>query len=149
MEKTKNKQHPSLTIRRRLSASPEKIWRALTEPEGLRRWMAPGVDFAIPVAEVDLRVGGRCHLIMRSPEGEEHDLNCVYREIVPPRKLVYTWAWKSAPERESLVTIELRAAGQETELMLTHERFYDEPARDEHNRGWTICLDRLQTFVSQ
>lgn len=110
--------------------------------------MAPGNDFAIPVVEVDLRVGGRYHLIMRAPDGEEHDLNCVYREIVPNERLVYTWAWKSTPERESLVTLTLRPIDGGTELLLTHERFADDAARDRHNHGWELCLDRLQAYLT-
>ena len=63
-----------------------------------------------------MRIGGRYHMVMKSPDGEEHDVSGVYREVIPQRKLVYTWAWKSTPERESLVTVELRAAGGGTDL---------------------------------
>ena len=74
-------------------------------------------------------------------------LSGVYREVIPQRKLVYTWAWKSTPERESLVTVELRAAGGGTDLTLTHEQFYDEEARDRHEHGWTGCLGRLERYL--
>jgi uncharacterized protein YndB with AHSA1/START domain len=110
--------------------------------------MAPGDDFVVPVVEIDLRVGGRYHLIMRAPSGEVHDLNCVYREIVPNKKLVFTWAWKSMPERESLVTMELRPMGAETEMLLTHEQFADQAACDRHNHGWALCLDRLTVHLA-
>ena len=109
--------------------------------------MAPDDAFQVPVAETDVRVGGRYHIVMKSPDGEEHDLSGVYREIVANSKLVYTWAWKSTPERESLVTIELRAAGAGTELTLKHEQFFDEEARDKHQHGWAGCLARLERFV--
>ena len=139
---------PSLTLVRRFKASPEKVWRALTQPEALKQWMAPTDDFLVPVAATDLRVGGRYHIVMKSPDGEEHDVSGTYRTLEPNRKLVYTWAWKSTPERESLVTIELRAAGGGTELTLKHERFADEEARDKHQHGWTGCLARLEKFVA-
>ena len=142
------KEKPSLTIVRKLNASPAKVWRALTQPEALKQWMAPDAAFAIPVAETDLRVGGRYHVVMKSPDGEEHDVSGVYREIVASKRLVYTWAWKSAPERESLVTWELRAADGGTELTLKHEQFADEEARDKHQQGWTGCLARLEKYVA-
>jgi len=101
----------------------------------------------IRLVEVDMRIGGRYHMVMKSPDGEEHDVSGVYREVIPQRKLVYTWAWKSTPERESLVTVELRAAGGGTDLTLTHEQFYDEEARDCHEHGWTGCLGRLERHL--
>jgi uncharacterized protein YndB with AHSA1/START domain len=148
METTTKTQSPSITIRRTFPVTPEKVWRALTESSGLKRWMAPSDDYAVPIAEADARIGGRYHLVMRSPDGEEHDVSGVYREVVLHRKLVYTWAWKSMPERESLVTIELRAAGGGTELTLLHQQFHDEAARDRHQQGWNGCLNRLQAHLS-
>jgi len=142
------REKPSLTIVRRLRAEPEKVWRALTQPEALKRWFAPADDYTALVAETDLRVGGRFHLVVKAPDGEEHDLSGIYREIVPGRKLVHTWAWKSTPERESLVTIELRAVDSGTELTLRHEQLHDDEARDRHQHGWNACLARLERFVA-
>ena len=148
MANTKTQERPSLALVRNLDAAPAKVWRALTEPEMLKKWMAPDDAFKVPVAEAQVRVGGRYHIVMISPDGEEHDVSGVYREIVPNRKLVYTWAWKTTPERESVVTIELRAAGSGTELTLRHEQFADEEARNRHEHGWKGCLARLERAVA-
>ena len=142
------KEKPSLSIIRKLNASPERVWHACTDAQALKQWMAPSDAFKNLVAETDVRVGGRYHLVMQAPDGEVHDVSGVYREVVPNRKLVYTWAWKSTPERESLVTLQLQPAGSGTELTLRHEQFFDEPVRDRHNEGWNGCLDRLQRFVA-
>ena len=138
---------PSLTLVRKFASAPEKVWRALTQPEALKQWMGPSDEFSIPLAEADVRVGGRYHLIIKSPDGEEHDVSGVYREVVTNRRLVYTWAWKSTPERESIVTVELRAAGGGTELTLKHERFADAQARDRHEQGWNGCIARLERLL--
>ena len=141
-------QHPtSLTIRRTYRANPEKVWRAWTEPEALKRWMAPNPAFTTPVAEVDLRVGGSYRLLMISPDGEDHEVSGVYRDVEPGKKLVYTWAWKKTPERESVITLELRAAGEGTELTLIHEKFHDTEERDHHHQGWEACLTQLLGYV--
>lgn len=134
---------PSLTIRRSYSAPPEKIFRAWTEPEIMKQWFAPGDEFSVPEVEADARVGGRYRIVMRAPDGEYHRVGGVYREVVAPRRLVFTWAWESTPERQSLVTVELAGRGGGTELVLTHEAFADEAARDRHREGWDGCLDRL------
>lgn len=148
MANTKTQERPSLSIVRKYDAAPGKVWRAITEPEMLKKWMAPSDAFKVPVAEADLRVGGRYHIIMNAPDGQVHDVSGVYREIVPNKKLVYTWAWKSTPERQSVVTIELRAAGGGTELTLKHEQFFDEEARNHHEQGWNGCLARLEKAVA-
>ena len=148
MASAKTKEQPSLSIVRKLGAGPAKVWRAITEPEMLKQWMAPSDAFKIPLAETDARVGGRYHIVMHAPDGEVHDVSGVYREIVPNKKLVYTWAWKSTPERQSVVTIELRAAGSGTELTLRHEQFADADARDHHQQGWMGCLARLEKAVA-
>ena len=143
------KERPSLRIVRRFDAAPERVWHAWTDPQALRQWMAPSDAFSCEVAEADVRVGGRYRIVMKSPDGELHDVSGVYREVVPPRRLVYTWAWKSTPERESRVTIELRAADGGTELTLLHEQFFDAEACDRHNAGWTGCIERLGTFLER
>lgn len=148
MANTKTQERPSLALVRKFDAAPGKVWRALTEPEMLKQWMKPDDATKVSTAEIDLRVGGRYRIVMRPADGEEHDVRGTYREIVPNRKLVYTWAWKSTPDRESLVTVELHAAGGGTELKLTHEQFADEQARDKHQHGWSGCLASLERALA-
>ena len=100
-------------------------------------------------AETDVRVGGRFRIVFRGPDGEEHDVGGVYREVVPDQKLVFTWAWRSTPERESLVTVALKRDGDGTLLTLLHEQFFDEAARDRHGRGWNGTLDKLESYVRE
>ena len=139
-------QKPSLTLKRRLNAPPEKVYAAWTDPEKIARWMGPEQVVGCR-AEIDLRVGGRYRMVMRTSGGEEHDVGGVYREIEPNRKVTFTWAWKSTPERESLVTVTLRPDGDGTLLTLTHEQFFDEEARDRHQHGWIGGLDKLERYV--
>jgi|307.fasta_scaffold180336_1 uncharacterized protein YndB with AHSA1/START domain len=137
---------PSLTITRKLSAPPDRCFRAWTNPEALKRWFGPG-KVEILLAETDPRVGGRYRVVMRSPGGEEHDVSGEFREVVANRKLVFTWSWRSTPERKSLVTVEFVPEGATTTLTLTHEQFADEAARDRHRQGWTGSLDKLAALL--
>jgi uncharacterized protein YndB with AHSA1/START domain len=138
---------PSLTLKRHLNAAPEAVYAAWTDPQGLTRWFGPDSG-AVTRAETDLRVGGRFRVVFHTEDGEEHDVSGVYREVVPNEKLVFTWAWRSTPERESLVTVALRPDGGGTSLTLIHEQFFDEEARDRHEFGWTGTLDKLERLFA-
>lgn len=138
---------PSLTLKRRLKAAPAKVFAAWIDPEKVMRWMGPGEVKAVH-AECDPRVGGRYRWMMRSPAGEEHDVSGVFHEVIPDRKLVFSWAWKSTPERESLVTVLLAPDGDGTLLTLTHEQFFDEDARNRHQGGWVGALDKMEKLFS-
>jgi uncharacterized protein YndB with AHSA1/START domain len=139
---------PSLTLKRRLKAPPQKVFQAWTDPAKLKAWFGPEQVETI-IAEADARVGGRFHIVMRSSDGEEHDVSGIYRAVEPNQKLVFTWAWKSTPERESLVTVLIRPDGDETLLTLVHEQFFDEAARDRHRSGWSSALDKFERYIVQ
>ena len=138
---------PSLTLKRRLKAPPAQVFAAWIDPEKVMRWMGPG-EIAGSSAECDARPGGRYRWVMRKPSGEELEVSGVYREVVPNEKLVLTWAWKAAPEEESLITVLLKPDGDGTLLTLTHEQFADEDARDKHASGWTSGLDGLERYFA-
>ena len=135
---------PSLVLKRRLKAAPEKVYEAWTKPEQMTRWWGVADSPKPTVAETDLRVGGRFRVQFWGANDEHHSVSGTYREVVPNRKLSFSWAWQSTPERESLVTIELNPLTDGTMLTLTHEQFFDEKARDDHSVGWTMMLDRME-----
>jgi uncharacterized protein YndB with AHSA1/START domain len=140
----KGANQPPLRIVHRFSASPEEVFDAWLDAESLKQWMCPGVG-TVPAAEVDARVGGRFRIVMRGEHGEtEHTGE--YREIRRAERLVFTWVSKNTHGRETLVTIELRRAGNGTELTLAHEGLPDDEARRRHE-GWRSILVKLATIV--
>lgn len=140
---------PSLTLARRLNAPIARVFDAWTDPEKIIRWFGPGhtIDGSI-TADMDVAVGGRFRIRFRTDDGGSHEVGGEYLEILPPQRLVFSWAWHSTPERVSRVSVVLRAEGDVTLLTLTHDRFFDEAARDGHKRGWTGTLDRLERFFA-
>lgn len=133
---------PSLTLERRLDAPPALVYAAWTQPERLARWFGPDGG-PVKMAKLDVRVGGRFHVRFQTEDGEEHNVGGEYREVVPNERLVFTWAWFSTPERESLVEVTIRPDGDGALLRLHHSRFFDEAAATGHRRGWTGSLDKL------
>jgi uncharacterized protein YndB with AHSA1/START domain len=135
---------PSLALQRHYPVAPEKVWRAWTDAEAVKRWWGPGPGEPVSLAELDVRVGGRFRIVFGGPDGKMHECAGVYQEVVPNRKLVFTWHWpNSTPERVSVVTIIFQAVEKGTELVFKHEQLFDEKARDDHKRGWSASLDKL------
>ena len=140
---------PSLTLTRRFRARPEKVWTAWTDPETLIGWFCttkakPGSMRA----ELDVRAGGRYRISFEMQSGEYSEVGGVYREVVPNEKLVFSWAWHSTKERESLVTVSIRPDGAGSLMVFTHEQFFDEAARDNHAKGWNELFGQLETILA-
>ncbi|MBX9591813.1 MAG: SRPBCC domain-containing protein [Hyphomonadaceae bacterium] len=140
---------PSLTLKRRIKASPAQVFGAWTDAKKIVQWFGPHETVAGSVrADMDVRPGGRYQMNFRTEDGESHQVGGVYREVVPGSRLVFTWAWHSTPERQSLVTVTVAADGEGTLLTLHHEQFFDEKARDGHEHGWTGTLDKLEAMFA-
>ncbi len=137
---------PDITIVKKLRASPEKVYAAITQPDQIVRWWGPDAGPAVR-AEADLRPGGRFSIVFRLMDGSEHNPTGVYREVVTNEKLVFSWEWPDRPEWVSQVTMLLRPIDIGTELTLKHERLQTEEAISSHNAGWTGWIDELRTYL--
>lgn len=140
---------PSLRLVRRYPVAPEKVWRAWTDPQALSAWFGPGEPHSVTLAEMDVREGGRYRIRFHTPDGEQHEVSGAYQVVEANRRLVFSWAWRSTPERVSLVNVLLREVDGGTEMDFRHERFFDQQARDGHERGWTATLAKLDDWVKQ
>jgi uncharacterized protein YndB with AHSA1/START domain len=137
----------TLRLEREFHAPPDAVFDAWTNPEVLRRWWAAGPDWDTPLAEVDLRVGGRYRLTMRNPSaGDEHTIAGEYLDVRRPDRLVYTWAWEPAGQR-SEVTVDFVADGDRTRVVITHAGLDTDESRAQHEHGWNACLDNLRERV--
>jgi uncharacterized protein YndB with AHSA1/START domain len=133
----------TLEVRRTIRAPQQRVFDAWTKADELKRWHAPG-PLTVSLAEIDLRVGGSYRIHMRAPDGKEHRVTGVYREVDPPRRVVYTWTWEDTSDvQNSVVTLEFIARGDSTEVILRHEGFDSTKQRDSHESGWTSILDKL------
>jgi uncharacterized protein YndB with AHSA1/START domain len=138
---------PSLTIRRHFNAAPSRVYKAWTEPAQIARWFGPGGSVVLESA-FETHAGGRFMIHARGAKGEDHRVSGTVQQVVPDEKVVYTWAWQSTAERQSLVTVEFKPDGDGTLLILTHEQFFDDDARDRHNVGWSAVLDKLDVYLA-
>ena len=149
MDITPTQDVSKLRVTRRFKASRQRVYRAWTEPELIMKWLADA-DYNMRVVELDLQVGGRYRYEGEMPGGS-WAIYGEYLEVRPPERLVYTWKWDEMPGHpgagDTVVTVDFREQGSETEIVLTHEGFTNETDRREHNRGWIGCFDKLAPLV--
>jgi uncharacterized protein YndB with AHSA1/START domain len=136
-----------IEIKRRVAASPERLFRAWTTPEHLLAWWGPkGVRCT--EAEVDLTIGGSYRFGNELPDGQVVYIVGEFLEVEAPNRLVYTWSTEGeslAPER---VTVSFIAYGDETEVVILHEKIHEEARREQHTGGWHGCLDGLVEYMT-
>lgn len=124
----------TITVRRLLNASPDVVFALWTDADRMPAWILQGGS-----ATLDLRVGGAYHLDMHY-KGKSYPHHGEYLEIEPPHRLVFTWISEATHGKPSIVTIELHARGEQTELVLTHEGLPSEDNAESHREGWEEIL---------
>ena len=146
----------TLILKRMLNAPPERAFKAWTSAEHIQQWMRPEPGMVVPLASMDLRVGGKFRIQMKNPDGEFFTAVGVFKEVKAPERLVYTWDWEkdgSGAEfgevegKPSLMTVEFLKRGEGTELVLTHSRLASVESRDNHAKGWSRGVESFAKFV--
>ena len=140
-----------IELQRRFRASPERVFRAWTQPLALREWWCPA-GWAASEIEIDLRAGGRYRIAMvrAGDAGPGVSVSGQFLEVRPPERLIYTWRWEGAfaGMPETLVTLELSGSENETLLTLRHDNFTDTGLRQQHRSGWIAACDRLDRAMT-
>ena len=135
--------------RARSTHRPAVVFSLWSKPEHMKRWMGPQ-DFSCPEAEIDFRVGGAYRGMIKSAEYGENWFGGVYREIVPSKRLVFTFAWDNdgpSDGVETLVTIDLEEREGKTVQTFHQRPFTSVERRDSHVGGWSSAFDRLGTYA--
>jgi uncharacterized protein YndB with AHSA1/START domain len=135
---------PTVTVRRLIRAPRQRVFEAWTQAEELKAWHAPG-PVTVSHVEIDLRPGGGYRIHMHAPDGTEYRVTGVYKEVDPPRRVVYSWGWEGEHVvKDSTVTLEFLERGEHTEVVLTHAGILDDKERTGHEQGWTAIMDKLE-----
>jgi uncharacterized protein YndB with AHSA1/START domain len=139
-----------LIVTRVIDAPRDLVFRAWTEPGQVARWWGPQ-GFVTTHCDMDIRPGGVFRCCMRSPAGTDHWKRGVYREIVAPERIVFTFAWEAAggnPGHELLTTVTFADLGAKTRLTLHQAVFETVERRDDHGSGWTSCFERFAEYMT-
>ena len=135
-----------LTVRRVIKASPERVFEAWTTPAMLQAWYGLDDSWTTPLAEVDLRVGGRYRITLTPPDGASFDEAGEYLEVDRPRRLVYTCD-STGWEGRQTVTVDFVPHADGTEVIVVETGYPTAELRDKHAGGWARFVARLDRFV--
>ena len=135
----------SLTLSHQFAKPAEELYKAWTEPTLMEQWFYPGEGWTADSTN-ELKRGGTYQHMMRDSEGKEYAHRGEYKELVPNKRIVFTW--NSSVVEDTLVSIELKTIGDKTELTLTHEFFPDEEAVHCHTEGWHGCITNLERLYA-
>ena len=139
----------ALVVRKSFPHSRDRVFQAWTDPDAIRNWFYPSDRWTIDEVTMDLRVGGTYQVKMTSDNGEKFVVEGIFQSVTPPERLIYTWKWPLEPELgETRVTVDFKERESRTELVLTHELFSTQKARDEHEWGWNGCLKYFEKYLS-
>lgn len=145
-----------LVLERVIAASPDKLYRAWTEPELLKQWFTPR-PWTTPVIENDVRPGGSSLIVMRGPDGQEFPNRGVYLDAVKNERLVFTdafvTAWEPSPKPFMTGTITFEDLGAGRTRYLARVTHWSAADREAHERmgfheGWGKATDQLEALVA-
>lgn len=132
----------TVSVTRRLDASPERVFDAWLDPATAARFLFATPTGEIVRIEIDARVGGGFTIVDRRPDVGDAEHFGTYVEIDRPRRLVFDFAVEAGMKDATRVTVTITPAGEGCELTLTHEGVWDDYA-ERTEGGWTMILDRL------
>jgi uncharacterized protein YndB with AHSA1/START domain len=142
-----------ICLTRLFDAPRELVFEAMTKPEHVKHWWGHlGEGYSVPVCEIDFRVGGAWRFVNRHPKGDAVFYG-VYREIVPPSRVVFTEIFEPFPDSVSVVTSTLVDEGGKTRFTAT-VRYPSLEVRDMvlgtgMARGAGLSYDALEELVAE
>jgi uncharacterized protein YndB with AHSA1/START domain len=138
-----------LEIERVLPAPPAAIFAACSDPNELAKWWGPA-GFIIPSLKFHARAGETYRIEMQPPEGDRFYLTGEFREVDPPARLAFTFAWEDPDpdDVETLAALSFRDVGGSTEVALRQGPFKTEARRALHRDGWSDSFDKLERLIS-
>ena len=137
-----------LVLRRVIDAPRDLVFAVWSDPLHIAEWWRPA-GYTTPVFEMDFRVGGGFRYCIRNA-GRDGWARGVYREIVPPSRIAFTFQWQSgdaAHDAETLVTVTFEVQGEGTLLTFRQEPFSSSESRHGHGVGWNQVLESFESFV--
>ena len=142
-------------LTRTIDAPRKLVFEAWTDPKHMAQWWGPK-GFTNPVCEIDARPGGAIRIHMRGPDGSVYPMTGTFREVLPPKRLVFTAVAEDLdgnPHLEALTTATFEEEGGRTKVTVQASAVGLSPLAPQMlagmDAGWTQSLERLAELVEQ
>jgi uncharacterized protein YndB with AHSA1/START domain len=137
-----------IRIERTFDAPAEDVFDAWTSEEVIRRWFRPMEGWREADAEVDLRVGGKVRVVMRTPDGEPVGAGGEYTLIERPHRLAFTWTFEDDPSNQQMIELEFTERDGATTVMFVNSEISEAARRDSQYEGWSTCFDEMARVLA-
>ena len=134
-------------IERTFEAPAEDVFDAWTSEEVISRWFRPQAGWREADAEVDLRVGGRVRVVMRTPDGAPVEAGGEYTLIERPHRLAFTWTFEDDPSNEQMIELEFTERDGVTTVLFVNSDISEQTRRDAQYEGWSTCFDEMERVL--
>lgn len=141
----------TLKLEREFTADPETVFAFVTKAENVAQWWGPE-GLGLKEAALDLTQQGPWTSTLINAEGGLHKMSGIVTAIDPPNSVEFTWGWhdeNDARGHESRVRFEVKPNGSGGTLFsLIHEGLADEASAENHSKGWTSTLKKLERMAN-
>jgi uncharacterized protein YndB with AHSA1/START domain len=134
-------------IERTFDAPAEDVFDAWTNEEVISRWFRPRAGWREADAEVDLRVGGRVRVVMRTPDGAPVEAGGEYTLIERPNRLAFTWTFEDDPTNQQMIELEFTERDGVTTVLFVNSDISEAERRDSQYEGWSTCFDEMERVL--
>jgi uncharacterized protein YndB with AHSA1/START domain len=145
----------TVDIVRTFDAPRALVWQAWTDPKMMAEWFGPR-QFTSSVPEYDVRAGGKLRIVMHGPDGNDYPMKGVFREVVPPEKLVFTNIAIDNDGNHLLegeTTVTFTEQGGKTTMTLKSRAVGRVPLAPQMlagmNAGWNQSIDKMEELVAR
>jgi uncharacterized protein YndB with AHSA1/START domain len=142
-----------IRVERVFDAPRERVFAAYTEPELIAQWWRPAGEMETVVEKLDPRAGGRWRFVMREADGTTQGFGGVFREVVAPELITWTFEWDGMPGHVSVDTVTFEDLGERTRVVSV-SIFHTGSERDGMldsgmEKGMNETFDRLDQLLAE
>lgn len=140
---------PAVKVNHFFSSPREKVFNAWINNDEIKNWFLPADGYSVSFAEVNPRKNTRFRISMKDADGNQHLFGGVLHKFVFPEKLGFTWAKNGGgtQQQKSVVTVEFKEKGGQTEVLLIHENFMKLEIMESYAKKWNYILDQLDKYL--
>lgn len=137
-----------IRITENFRAPREKVFKAWTKPESLKKWFMAEEGVVVTDVKVDLTIGGKYFIETMFPGNEPSRIEGVFSQVLTADELAYSWLTPVLKGRMTKVEVTFKDVDNGSQLFLSHGEFLNENELELHLYGWEKCLGKLHQFLA-